>query len=237
MNPQHERELKAVAERYARRGDVGSDVAGKQVQRPEVLQMVREREQALLALLAAHGRSNLAALDVVEVGCGSGGNLLDLLRLGCSAERLQGIELLPDRLALARQQLPAAVRLHGGDASIAPLAPASQHLLLAWTVFSSLLDDGVQQRLAAAMWGWLRPGGALLWYDFCVDNPRNPDVRGVPMRRVQRLFPHGRIDARRVTLAPPLARAVCRLHPALYPWCNALPWLRTHRLAWIEKPN
>jgi hypothetical protein len=44
-------------------------------------------------------------------------------------------------------------------------------------------------------------------------------------------------EARRVTLAPPLARAVVRLHPSLYTVLNALPLLRTHRLAWIEKPR
>ncbi len=31
--------------------------------------------------------------------------------------------------------------------------------------------------------------------------------------------------------------AVCALHPALYPVFNALPLLRTHVLAWIEKPQ
>ena len=40
----------------------------------------------------------------------------------------------------------------------------------------------------------------------------------------------------RVTLAPPLARALCRVHPALYGFFNLLPPLRTHVLAWIEKP-
>ncbi len=40
----------------------------------------------------------------------------------------------------------------------------------------------------------------------------------------------------RVTLAPPLARPLCRMHPGLYPVANALPWLRTHVLAWIAKP-
>jgi len=77
----------------------------------------------------------------------------------------------------------------------------------------------------------------VVWYDFAVDNPSNPDVRGVPLAKVQQLFPHGLISARRVTLAPPLARVVCRLHPALYSLCNALPLLRTHRFAWIEKPK
>jgi hypothetical protein len=38
-----------------------------------------------------------------------------------------------------------------------------------------------------------------------------------------------------VTLAPPLARAAARVHPALLPLLDALPPLRTHCLAWIEK--
>lgn len=30
-----------------------------------------------------------------------------------------------------------------------------------------------------------------------------------------------------------MARAACALLLLPYPWLNALPWLRTHRLAWI----
>jgi hypothetical protein len=104
------------------------------------------------------------------------------------------------------------------------------------TVFSSLLDDAFSQRLADAMWRWTKPGGAVLWYDFTVNNPRNPDVRGVPLARLRELFPQGRITARRVTLAPPISRLVCRVHPAAYGLVNALPWLRTHVLCWIAKP-
>ncbi len=117
----------------------------------------------------------------------------------------------------------------------APVPPASQDLVCVFTVFSSLLDDAHQQRLAHAAWSWLAPGGALLCYDFAVDNPRNPDVRGVPPRRVRELFVQGQLRTRRVTLAPPLARVLCRWHPALYPLFNSLPWLRTHRLTWIQK--
>ncbi len=74
-----------------------------------------------------------------------------------------------------------------------------------------------------------------LWYDFTFDNPRNPDVRGVPLSRVRALLPEARIAARRVTLAPPLARTVCRFHPSLYTLLNVLPLLRTHLLAWAER--
>ena len=76
----------------------------------------------------------------------------------------------------------------------------------------------------------------MLWYDFTWNNPRNADVRGVPLARVRELFAQGRMRHERVTLAPPLARALCRVHPALYGLFNLLPPLRTHVLAWIEKP-
>ena len=88
------------------------------------------------------------------------------------------------------------------------------------------------------MWSWLKPGGAVLWYDFTFDNPRNPDVRGVPLARVRALFPAAlSVEARRVTLAPPIARRVARLHPSLYTLFNTVPALRTHVLAWIAKPD
>jgi hypothetical protein len=54
----------------------------------------------------------------------------------------------------------------------------------------------------------LAPGGVILWYDFFVDNPRNPAVRGVRRREVGELFAGMRMTARRTTLLPPLARRV-----------------------------
>lgn len=224
-------ETRAVAERYARRAAPGR----YSMLQPDVWQTVQERQRAMLRLFVQQGLTDLPALRVLEVGCGTGGNLLELLRLGFAPEHLAGAELLPDRLAQARAVLPAAVTLHGGDASQLPIPAASQHIVLQSTVFSSLLDDAFQQQLAAAMWRWVAPGGGVLWYDFTVNNPRNRDVRGVPLARLRQLFPQAAITHRRVTLAPPLARPLCRLHPALYPVANALPLLRTHVLAWLGK--
>jgi SAM-dependent methyltransferase len=226
-----EREAQAVAERYARRQEVGR----YSLLRPEVWQAVQERQRAMLSLFAQAGLRELSSLRLLEVGCGGGGNLLELLRLGFAPQHLGGIELLPERLAQARAVLPEAVSVQGGDALHAPVAAQSLDLVFVSTVFSSLLDPAYQQRLAETMWAWLKPGGAVLWYDFTVDNPRNADVRGVPLSRLRALFPQGQMRHRRVTLAPPLARALVRVHPALYRPVNALPWLRTHVLAWVGK--
>ena len=202
-------ETAAVAERYARR--TANDDRYSFL-RAEVWQMVHERQRVMLDLFARHSLDSLDEVKLLEVDCGVGGNLLTGLAL------------------------PAALELHEGDATILDVPPASQDVVLISTVFSSLLDDAFQQRMAGVVWGWLKPGGAVLWYDFTFDNPRNPDVRGVPLARIRELFPEGRVDARRVTLAPPIARRVCRIHPSLYTVFNVFPFLRTHLLCWIEKP-
>ncbi|MEQ1805206.1 MAG: class I SAM-dependent methyltransferase [Burkholderiaceae bacterium] len=226
-------ETDAVKQRYARRPATDPRYS---LLRPEVWHMVQERQREMLKLFVRAGHTDLAALRVLEVGCGSGGNLLELLRMGFLPEHLTGVELLPERATVARHALPAATVVHAGDALALDLPPASQDIVYVSTVFSSLLDPAFQQRLATCMWRWLRSGGAVLWYDFTYDNPRNPDVHGVPLARIRELFPQGAIDAHRVTLAPPIARSVAALHPALCTIFNLLPALRTHLLCWIRKP-
>lgn len=225
-----------MAKQYGRR-DAIADAQRYSLFDGAALQEYQTRQRAMLALWRAQGWRTLGGRRIVEVGCGSGGNLLDLLRLGASADGLAGIDLLPERVAAARRCLPAAVTLIEGDATAAPIAPDSHDAVLAFTVFSSLLDDAMQVNLAAAMWRWVKPGGGVLWYDFTLDNPRNPDVRGVPLRRVRALFPGAQLFSRRVALAPPLARVLARVHPALITLATAcLPFLMTHRLVWAKKP-
>ena len=226
-------EAEAVTQRYARRATIDLRYS---LLRPDVWQTVQERQRAMLGMFVRAGIADPAAVRLIEVGCGSGGNLLELLRLGFAPDDLTGVELLPQRADAARRVLPAATLVHTGDALALTLPPASLDVAYVSTVFSSLLDDGFQQQLAARMWEWLRPGGAVLWYDFTYNNPHNPDVRGVPLARIRSLFPASRIYARRVTLAPPIARRVVRLHPSLYTVFNLLPMLRTHLLCWIGKP-
>lgn len=222
-----------IRERYARRAALPA--ARYSRFQPAVLLSLQGRERALVAAFKRAGLHSLAGKRVLEVGCGGGGNLIELMRLGCAPENLAGCDLLEERLAAARRLLPPGVRLFGGDACDLDLGAERFDLVMQMTVFSSILDDGAQEALARRMWEWVAPGGAVLWYDFVWDNPANPDVRGVPLRRVRALFPDGDLSARRITLAPPLARAVVRVHPALYHLLDALPFLRTHLLCWIGK--
>lgn len=238
-------EISAVRERYARRnigdgsggGGNGGGDARYRLTHAAALLAAQERQRAIRKALVHAGLDDLGPVSLLEVGSGGGGNLLEMLWLGFAPEHLVGVELLPERHSAARKRLPSAVRLMSGDAAAAPWREERFDIVYASTVFSSLLDDAFQTRLAAVMWDAVKPGGAVLWYDFTVDNPRNADVRGVPLRRLRALFPQGRIRSQRITLAPPLARMVTRGHPALYGMCNAIPILRTHLLAWIGRAS
>ncbi len=223
-------ELDAIADRYARR-----------VGRVDRFGAVAERERfpLLLERIDSLGLPR-DEIRLLEIGCGGGGNLRRLIEAGLAPERLVGNELLPARVEAARASLPAATRVIAGDASAIDLPDGAFDVVFASTVFTSILDEGLRRRVAEAMWRLVRPGGAVLWYDFAFDNPRNPDVLGVDAQAIRRLFPEGRASIRRITLAPPIARLCLRLPGALglfvYRGLAAIPLLRTHLLAWIEKP-
>jgi len=196
----------------------------------------QEFERALVRAIrriCPHGTANTR---LIEIGCGSGRNLQQFLRLGFDPQNLVGNELRESSIHQARLQLPAAVRIERGDATALSIQLGRFDIVFQSLVFSSLLDDDFQARLATRMWDLAKPGGGVLWYDFVYDNPSNSDVRGVGLRRVQELFPAAAMLAWRVTLAPPISRRVAAVHPAAYTIFNALPFLRTHRLCWLHKP-
>lgn len=223
-----------MSARYARRADLAHLYS--RLNR-DVIARVQERQRVLVALLRSQGINSLEHLDVLEVGCGDGSNLLELVELGATPHRLAGVDLLAERVAQARSRLPGGVQLLTGDASAAAFDAGRFDIVLQSTVFTSILDRDLQDRLAASMWRWLRPGGGVLWYDFVRDNPRNPDVRGVPLARVRQLFPEGNLLVRHLTLAPPLSRQAFRIHPLVHHLLNVIPMLRTHVLCWIRKEH
>lgn len=148
-----------------------------------------ERDRALANMLRQHLSVPPAQARVLEVGCGSGSNLLDLIRLGFDPANLMGNDLMDSRVEQARHRLPQAVPILAGNALDLDLEREGFDVLYQSTVFTSILDAQARRDLAQRMWHWTKPGGGVLWYDFAYNNPRNPNVRGVPLREVRALFP------------------------------------------------
>jgi len=226
-------ELESIVERYERRKH--RDTTASDILSISAYLAYQERNRMLVRWIREYGLAPVESRKLMEVGCGTGNNLLDFLRLGFRPENMLGNDLLADRVRLARRMLPQGLAVLEGNALELDIPKESFDIVFQATVFTSILDPQLQQALADRMWTWLRPGGGILWYDFVYDNPRNSDVKGVPLSRVRDLFPDGRVSYRRVTLAPPISRLVTRISPTLYSVFNMIPPLRTHVLCWIEK--
>lgn len=198
--------------------------------------MREERRRIAARLLRRRGAFPGLETPCCEVGFGRLGWLGDLVAWGVGERRLHGVELDPERAARARAVLPLA-DLRVGDAGDLPWPEASFELVVASTVFSSILDGPSRKRIAAEIRRVLCPGGVVLLYDFRVDNPRNPAVRGVGRKIIRGLFPGWPGEIRSLTLAPPLARRIAPWSYSLAVFLAALPFLRTHLLALLEKPT
>ena len=175
-----------MRERYARRNTPARNSMYSPFL-PSTFLSDQERARAIIAWVKDCGIRPVETRRVLEVGCGAGGNLLQLIAFGFEPGNLVGNELMEDRLAAARRRLPQAVELYGGDASVLGLPEESFDVVLQFTVFTSILDAAFRRTLATKMWSLVKPGGGILWYDFMFDNPRNSDVRGIPLTAVDQL--------------------------------------------------
>ena len=197
--------------------------------------MVQEREQRFLRLLARYGFAQLETKKILEIGCGNGDLLRDFIKWGARPENLVGIDLIADRVAESINVCPKAVKIHQGNAAGLQFPDEMFDLVLQSTVFTSVLDPGTKQQMAAEMCRVLKTNGLILWYDYHMDNPRNPDVKGVKLREIAALFPRCEIRMQRITLAPPIARRLASHSWLLCYFLSKIPWLCTHYIGVIRK--
>jgi ubiquinone/menaquinone biosynthesis C-methylase UbiE len=201
---------------------------------PASLYLSRQRESAIIDMLGKNGVSDLAGKKVLDLGCGAGAVLRDFVKYGARPGDCFGIDLLPDRVEAARDLSPN-IDFRCGTGEELPYADGSFDIVLCFTVFTSILDRGMKRSVAGEIQRVLRPGGMVLWYDYHMDNPRNPDVKGVKKGEIRGLFPSCDIDLKRVTLAPPLARAIAPYSVILCMVLEKVPLLCTHYLGVIRK--
>jgi SAM-dependent methyltransferase len=196
---------------------------------------VQERHRVTLRLLHGAGLTDLSRLKILDIGCDTGDLLIQFIQWGALPEHLAGIDLRGQPIARAHQRNPR-MDVRCGNAAELPWPSGHFDLVCQHTMFTSVLDQALRRRVAAEMDRVLRDGGAVLWYDFRYNNPRNHDVRGIGEREIRKLFQTFDVDLRRITLAPFIARRLPVLGlPVWYSLLASLPLLRTHYLGLFVK--
>jgi SAM-dependent methyltransferase len=140
--------------------------------------------------------------------------------------------LLPTRIHAATALHPG-IHWLTGSAHELPFEARNFDIVMCFTVFSSILDDDAQSRVAAEMRRVRKDGGVIICHDFVYDIPRNSQVRGVRPKAIRRLlgWPGARMDVRRVTLAPPIARRIAPRMEWLASGLERLQVFNTHIVA------
>lgn len=197
--------------------------------------MISDRQKNILDLLSSTHIADLVDLRILEIGCGTGGVINEFIHLGAMPTRIVGIDLLLDRLQQASTDLPDCSWINANGQQL-PFQDENFDLLLQFTAFSSILDPGTKNDMAAEMLRVLKPGGNILWYDF-IWNPTNPQTKGIGFKEIKSLFPACEFTPLRITLAPPLTRLLLPRFPRFVNWLSSLKLLNSHLLVWIQKPD
>jgi ubiquinone/menaquinone biosynthesis C-methylase UbiE len=196
--------------------------------------MLRERDQKLKQLLQSAGFLPLDNRRILDIGCGTGELLSGLQSWGAKPENLFGVDLLPDRIQRAKENFPQ-MNFRQVNAERLPFTDGCFDLVSVFTVFSSILDQRMTSNVSREIDRILRPGGAVIWYDFRFNSPFNPHVRGISRKTIRRLFTGFDSHLVSITLLPPLGRRLGRLTDGLYTSLASLAFLRSHYLGMLMK--
>jgi ubiquinone/menaquinone biosynthesis C-methylase UbiE len=180
-----ERDAERVRNEYARRASdprlhryyarIGAALARQQADR-------RARMAGALDLLGPR-----PSLRILDVGCGSGADLMDLVRRGFASANLVGLDLLEDDLAIARELVPG-VRFVLGNAANLPFPDGAFDAAMLITVLSSVVDDVVRAQVAHEVVRVVKPNGCVLSYDIRKVGDGNPHLVAIGESELTRLF-------------------------------------------------
>jgi ubiquinone/menaquinone biosynthesis C-methylase UbiE len=212
-------DLKVETEQYykgydARKGEGRNDLLSN----PQVLFQFLAAEAAVVRALRSI-EANPAEAKVLDVGCGRGASLLSLLRMGFTPANLYGVDIRPDQIASARNQLPTSP-IQCGDASQLEFADNTFDIVHASAMFLQVPDEALSGRIAAEMVRVAKPAGHILVSDWRYSKPGSSEFKAMDKKRIARLFSVGsRTTVQGVfpgQLIPPVGRFFSEHLPSLY---------------------
>ena len=201
--------------------------------KPSVLAQSAERRRVLARVISEYLEPALSDAKVLDIGCGDGRDLTELLWLGATAELIAGNDLLESRLEVARQRLPATVKLVAGDIRAAGFESDFFDMVTLSVVLMTIVDSQLRAEVLNHAFSLVKPGGLLVVTEPIVPNPRNSDVVRISQRELIKVLGLEPVDSRRLHLVPPLSK-ISRF-PTLYVLISAaFPFLKFHKL-WVFK--
>lgn len=228
--------LARVRASYERYDTDPSEQRRRDAQNPGLARLISEWHGRLVERLEKETGLDLSSARILDLGCGTGELLGSLISAGADPSRCFGVDLMPNRVALASERLPGA-RISPGDAGALDFGSAEFDLVCMSMIVSSIPSDELASTVCNEAIRVLKPQGTVAWYDMRSPNPRNPNVKALRSGDVRRLFPNAQVSLESITLLPPVARRLGRGTDRWYPRLSRVPALRGRYLGLITKPE
>lgn len=229
-----DREVERIRRVYSHYDSSPAERRKRDQQNPGNVKRQLEARGLLETMLRQHRGAQLSETRVLDVGCGTGDMLGWIETVGIPPDHLTGVDLLPDRIETARRT-HQRMSFQCLNAEQLPFAAGSFDVIVCSTLFSSILDRSMAQRIATSVADVASTSGAVLWYDFRYRSPSNPHTRAMTRSRIAALFPAFELQLRSVSLLPPIARRLGIATQVVYPTLSVLPFLRGHLAGLLVK--
>ncbi len=232
MSPRDDQRREPVLEVYRRLEPDGADTWNPLVREKELVHRLALYEQICRALRCSPVAP--ADLRVLDVGCGNGRSTRVYLDFGLLPGQLEGVDLRPAAIELARQS-HEGIRFSVQDGQRLPQRDASVTWVSVCTVMSSVGGGDAREHLAGEIRRVLGPGGVVFYWDlerahgFAGGDVLDPAAifHGWRALYAEHVCAYGRVE--RVLPNPALRRLLAPLLRRL----GARP---THRAALLARP-
>ena len=139
---------------------------------------------------------------ILDVGCGSGQSLRQLLDIGYLPYNMFGIDIIKDRIIDGDNRFPN-IGFHYGDATDMPYKDKSFDIVMASTLFIGIKDDS-DKKIATEMMRVVKNTGHILLIDWRYDY-FHKEYKALTQTRIKSLFPNCKVIVQKNgSLIPPI---------------------------------
>jgi ubiquinone/menaquinone biosynthesis C-methylase UbiE len=200
-------------EYYARKGKDRNDILANRGVLFQTLALQKSVVEAISALPISRN------WKVLDVGCGSGGSLLQFLGFGFAPGSLYGIDSNPGRIQEGKERYPN-LNFTCGDASRMGYNSDYFDIVMESTMFMTLPDDTLSQKIAEEMVRVVKPSGYIMLIDWRYSHSEQHEYKALSRKRINHLFKVGTKTTihcfRRGALLPPFGRFLSTYFQSFY---------------------
>lgn len=197
-----------------------------------ILQTLAFRKSVIEALIEIPINYNYKVLDV---GCGSGSSLKQMMDIGFPPGQLYGIDKTEEDIEKGKKEFPN-IHFRCGNAQITEYDSSFFDLVFESTMFI-MLDNNTSQNIACEMMRIVKPKGYIMLIDWQYGKKQ---YNALSKKRITEMFEVGLmtevICSKNGALLPPVGRFLSKHIPALYfPVQEMLPFLIGQKTTILQK--